>query len=389
MSATIAPVTLSVSLADTQLDALASERGTPLYVYDLRRLRFRVGELREALGPAKAKLFFATMANDRLQVLELLASLGLGACVNSIPHLELAIKAGFQSGSIQFTSTGTSRNDMRELRRSAIRINLDSLSQLKAWFELGGAEAGIRINAGSLARGIASDRIGIDGAQLGEAMNTAARLNGRIAGLHVYVGTNFQQPEAMLPTLEAFFELAATVSSLTYINIGGGIGVDYQHAGPGFDLFSFGDAIAGYGRQLREALQRDVDVIVEPGRGLTAECGTFVTSVTDVKVLGGRRFVAVDGSIAVFPRPLHHPETPHRIRRISLIDSCVQGQNEWTNAYIVGRTTFSRDILGCTLLPDSLRMGDLLALDDAGAYSQSMASRFLGQPEPHEAFIDD
>jgi diaminopimelate decarboxylase len=55
---------------------------------------------------------------------------------------------------------------------------------------------------------------------------------------------------------------------------------------------------------------------------------------------------------------------------------------------VVGRTTFSRDILGTALLSPDLRIGDLLALDDAGAYSQSMASRFLGQPEPYSVFVE-
>lgn len=373
---------------DPELIQLAREHGTPLYVYDLRRVRTRVAELREALAAARATLYFATMANDRLPVLRLLASLGLGACVNSIPHLQLALDAGFTADAIQSTSTGVTGDDMRLLQAKRIRTNLDSISQLAAWFESGGPDAGIRVNAASLGRSRSSDRIGIEAAELGAASDLANKFNRRLAGLHIYVGTNFQQPDEMLPTLAAFFDVAARLGSLSYVNIGGGIGVDYQHRGSGFDVGNFGASVAELANQLRTRLGRDVEVIVEPGRAMVAACGSFVTAVTDVKVLAGQRFAAVDSSIAVFPRPLHHPEDPHRIRPLSRPDGARLTAERCSKTTIVGRTTFSRDILGSATLSDDLRIGDLLVLDDAGAYAQSMASRFLGQPEPAAVFAD-
>ena len=382
------PVAAEAANSDSELAALARTHGTPLYVYDLSRLRARVAELRAALAGAEARLFFATMANDCPQVLRLLADVGVGACVNSIPHLKLARAAGFSPRQIQFTSTGIARADMGLLQKSGIRTNIDSLSQLKEWFGLGALEAGIRVNAASLGRGRSVDRIGIEAAHVNEAVATATRLGRSLTGLHIYLGTNFQHHEEMLPTLESFFDLAAGVSSLRYLNIGGGIGVNYRHEGPGFDVSAFGRGVVEYARSLRARLNHSVEVIVEPGRGLTAECGTFLTSVTDVKALGERRFAAVDGSIAVFPRPFHHPETPHRIRKIAASVEPAQGFDHYTDTVIVGRTTFSRDILGSASLSNGLRVGDLLAFEDAGAYSQSMASRFLGQPDPHVAFIN-
>ena len=79
----------------------------------------------------------------------------------------------------------------------------------------------------------------------------------------------------------------------------------------------------------------------------------------------------------MFPRPWQHPESPHRIRPLE-----IDPGSRTSPATVVGRTTYSRDIFGTTDLPDDLGVGDLLVFDDAGAYSQSMASRFLGQREP-------
>lgn len=388
MSMTVTFEERATGLDDRGIAALASQHGTPLYVYDLDRLRTRTTELWRALAAAHATLFFATMANDRVPVLRFLAKLGLGACVNSIPHLDLAIECGFSIERVQFTSTGLTRDDMCALQERGIKCNVDSLAQLESWFDLGGVEAGVRINAASIGRGLPKDRIGIEADQVSEAAALAATCGGILNGLHIYVGTNFQYPGEMLPTLDGFFDLAASVETLSYVNIGGGIGINYKHEGPEFDVSEFGREIAKYALKLRHRLDRNIDVIVEPGRGLAASCGTFVTAVTDVKWLEGRRFAAVDGSVAVFPRPFHHPDSPHHIRQLRMVVGTEHGGMP-LETIIVGRTTFSRDILGLMRLPEDLRIGDLLALADAGAYSQSMASRFLGQREPKMVFLGE
>jgi diaminopimelate decarboxylase len=98
--------------------------------------------------------------------------------------------------------------------------------------------------------------------------------------------------------------------------------------------------------------------------------------VTDVKSLHGSRFVVVDASVSIFPRPFHHPESPHRA---TLLGTNGHAAGKAVPSIVVGRTTFSRDILGTYELPESLQVGSLIALEDAGAYCESMTSRFLGQ----------
>jgi diaminopimelate decarboxylase len=127
---------------------------------------------------------------------------------------------------------------------------------------------------------------------------------------------------------------------------------------------------------VRLADERPLALLFEPGRSLVASSPQFITRVTDIKHLAGNRFVVVDASVSVFPRPLHHPDSLHRVR-------VIEGNGgEMVPSAIVGRTTFSRDILGSYPLPASLKVGALLAFDDAGAYCESMISRFLGQRDP-------
>jgi diaminopimelate decarboxylase len=363
---------------------LAEELGTPLYVYDLARLAIMVDDLRAILRPFGGRLFFATMANDRPQVLSRLAELGVGACVNSIPHLDLALRSGFAVQDTQFTSTAITPADMRILQVRGVRANLDSIEQLDSWFRLGGRDAGLRVNAGSLTGAERRDRIGVEARSIGDALKTAGRHGRTISGVHVYIGTNFQSPGAMEPTLRAFFDLAASIPDLTYVNIGGGIGIDYASEGTRFDIGRYGKILLELFAGVRDRLGHRIDLILEPGRCLAAPCGAFVTRVIDDKRLNGERYLGVDASIALFPRPLHHPESPHRILRVT----GTPGQSGEA-ALVVGRTTFSKDVLGTLPAVSDSMVGELLFMENAGAYSQSMASCFLGQPAPSEAYLNE
>lgn len=361
---------------DTTLLETARAVGTPAYVYDLEILTKRIAQYRRAFDLPGFTLLFATMANPATEILRLLASWNVGACVNSIPHLHLAIANGIRPDRIQFTASGLAREQMQELIRLEIRTNLDSPSQIDQWRDCGGGPFGLRVNAGSLV-GRDGDRLGIAAEDL---PGIVARM-GPVRALHVYVGTNFRRPEDMFPTLRAFYALAKEVGSLEYLNVGGGIGVDYERSGSPFDISAYARELCQLHRDF--AGPRDIALYFEPGRSLTADSGVFLSSVTDVKALGGKVFVACDASIAIFPRPFHQPESPHQVRPLGRTAS------EQRDVVVVGRTTFSRDILAQCRLPDALQVGDVLAFEDSGAYCHSMASRFLGQPEPASVFLGD
>lgn len=356
---------------------------TPTYVYDLSVLQRRARDLQQALGGFHSSLYFATMANDNPQILRALAELDVGACVNSLAHLNLANEAGFPSGRIQFTSSGLSEDVLREIGRRNIRVNLDSIGQIEAWGRLGFKSAGLRINAASLGRGRPFDRIGTDVSLLARAQQVARNTGVHLEGLHVYLGTNLMDVESARPSVEALFEAAAGVDDLSYVNIGGGIGVDYARTGEEFDVASYGRTLRELAQALEARLGHVIQVIVEPGRALVAGCGVFLTRVTDIKQLGGKRYVGVDASVAQFPRPFHHPDTPHRISSMPRPGLELEPT---LPSVIVGCTTFSKDILGAADLSADLSIGDVLICEDAGAYSESMISRFLGQPCPATSF---
>lgn len=353
--------------------------GTPIFYYALTALREQIARLRDAMSAYPVQLLFATMANDRAEILQAIAAEGVGACINSVPHLHRAVEHGFDVRTMQFTSCGLPVSDMAYLQSLEIPANLDSPSQIQAWCSLReGAVAGARINAASLAGSPAPpDRIGMDPRDFERARDIARRAGGTVNGVHVYAGTNFQACREILPILRGIFDLAGGYPDLDYVNIGGGIGVDYGHAAEPFDYAAFGAEVCALAAQTSRSRGRELAVLFEPGRSLVACSAAFITRVTDVKVLRGTRFVVVDGSVSLFPRPFYHPGSLHKA---SVLDGPVGG--ETLPSTVVGRTTFSKDIFGSYDLPAALHVGDFLAFEDAGAYCESMISRFLGQREP-------
>jgi diaminopimelate decarboxylase len=368
-------------ISDRECLRVATRLGTPLFYYSLSTLRGQINRLRQAFAGYPTRLLFATMANDRAEILRTIAAEGVGACVNSIPHLQRAVKHGFPATNIQFTSCGLPSDDMAYLQALGVPANLDSPSQIGAWCGLKrGALVGARINAASLnASPAPPDRIGMDENDFVQAREIARGLGGRVNGVHIYAGTNFQSPRDILPILKAMFELVRRYPDIDYLNIGGGVGVDYSHEAEPFDYEGYGRDICDMASQVSSQRGRPLVLLFEPGRSLVASSGVFVTRVTDVKTLRDTRFVVVDASIAVFPRPFHHPGSWHKTR---LLGAPAPNGQDPVMSTVVGRTTFSRDILGSYELPAGIEIGTLMAFEDAGAYCESMMSRFLGQREP-------
>lgn len=375
-------------LPDAVLLEVLKDHPTPLYAYNMKAIGERIREIRNAFSSiAGFELLFATMANPSDEILTLMAQMNVGACVNSVAHLGMALKNDIPPTRIHYTSSGVRMEDMQSISAKVALFNADSISQALLWTEATkGKECGLRVNAYSLDSAEVlnhRDRIGIPASEVSSTCAAVRKAGGHITGLHVYVGTNFIEPAPMLSVLNNFFQLARDIDGLKYINIGGGIGLDYARSGERFDLTKFADMVSQYLHELEDAVGHQVTLIFEPGRGMIGESGVFLTRVTDKKSLNGIDYVLVDASVALFPRPLHHPESPHSVRSLS---RSVDTMEKSVPVTIAGQTTFSRDILAKCNLSSEVKIGEVLVFEDSGAYCDSMKSSFLGQPKAVNVF---
>jgi len=365
---------------------LAAQQPTPFYVYDTARLRRMCRALRGL--PTQPRVYFATMANAHPRFLEVIRDEGLGVFVNTMGHLQRALEVGFEPRQIVYTASGMSDELMGQVQATGAEVNLDSPGQIARWRSLfPGQPFGIRCNIGDRIEARETrggffvgpqSRLGLSGAELEAAFGSPD-----IHGLHLYVGTDILDLDYFEACYRALLELIPHFPALSYIDLGGGFGVPGPHQAP-FDFEGYGRLVATIMEEASTIAGRPIELVLEPGRIVGAETGAFVCRVTDVKQRGEHQLVGVDGSSAQFPRPLLYPDSawhPH-----TLVPANGREPGEAVPSKIYGCSTYSRDFLVWDGALPPAQPGDMVVIGQAGAYSASLHTQFLGFPPAPEHY---
>ena len=381
-------------IAPAPLAEIAAAAGTPAYVYSAPLVRAAYAELREGLSAVPHAIHYALKANSTLALVRLVRELGAGADANSAGEIEIALRAGFAPADVIFTGVGK-RPDELELAVSLglKAINAESqgeLERIAALARARGATArvALRINpdidSGSHPHISTGRRINKFGVPLEDAagiLGWAAREPGLAAvGLHVHVGSQITSLDPLTRAGERVAalarELRASGVPLEHLDLGGGLGIPYDHdaAVPGR---------ADYGRALAAiAAPTGLTLLVEPGRTLVGAAGLLLTRVVDVKGSeAGPRFAVLDAGMTELMRPALYGAF-HRIVPVA------PRPGEPRPYDLVGPICESSDVFGRDRLLPPLEPGDLLAVLDAGAYASAMGSTYNRRPLPPEVLAD-
>ena len=360
--------------------SLLERYGSPLYVYDADHVRDSFVRFRDAFPYQPMELHYAIVCNKNHYLVALLHELGAGIHANTPGDVHAALAAGVPATSIVYSGTNLDAGDFSYLAGRAIRLNLDSLDQLRCAADAGGfEEIGLRLLIDDDAH---PSRIGVHPGELPEAMRIAAAAGIRITGMHMYAGTNTLRGERFVEGFDRLISASELLPDLSYLDLGGGFGVDYNGDRPPLDLSSLGKEISDRMGDLSRHRGRTIRLLVEPGRTIVAEAGSLLMTVVSVKERGGRRYVGVDTTIGnIVVESVYHKH--HHIEAVESGEEALPIPTD-----VCGNTTHSRDFLarGCRLPP--LRRGDLLVLRDVGAYGYAMSSHFLNRPRPAEVVID-
>lgn len=384
-----------IALARTQVPTcvlrVGADASRPTYVYDLKQIRDRCREL-EAIPVSRKSIFFATMANDHPAILSCVRDCGHGVFVNSPRHLQLACELGFPASRIIYAATNMTAEEMETCQRSGVRLILDSLDQLRQFAELSkiGQEVGLRLSVGSALDGVAMTedpayRFGLLPEELPEAVAVAQRSGARIVGAHSYFGTDLISPELLAEGLERLACAADALPDLRYIDVGGGFGVTSRDS-VGFDIESYGRLAADVMTRHERRRGQPLELVLEPGRYLSARCGYFFVRVIDVKRRADRAFVGTNGSVVLFPRPLLYPE--QAFHPCEILGAHSERPRFEAPLYICGNSTYSRDFLARNVRMALPEQGDTILFHNAGAYCRSMITEFLGKDRPAEVVVD-
>ena len=385
------------------LGMLAARFGTPCYVYSRAALTAAYAAYRDALQASglldRALICYAVKANSNLAILNLFARLGAGFDIVSGGELARVLAAGGSADKIVFSGVGKSRAEMRAALEAGIHcFNVESASELDQLSEVAGnvgrrAPVSLRVNPDVDAKTHPYISTGLKTAKFGVAFGEAFDLYRRAAslphiavkGIDCHIGSQLLDPapaaEAADKVLALVDRLAAAGIALEHIDLGGGLGIQYQADEPA-------PAAADYlSPMLAKLAGRREKLIFEPGRSLVGNAGLLLTRVEVLKHGEEKHFAVVDAAMNDLMRPALY-DAWHEIVRVGA-DATATGTTtpEAMTYEIVGPVCESGDFLGHDRLL-ALREGDLLAILSAGAYGMAMASNYNSRPRAAEVMVD-
>ena len=370
---------------------LVSQFGTPCFIYSRATLERHYRVYQEALQDCPRLICFAVKSNSNLAVLNVLARMGAGFDIVSGGELEKVIAAGGDASKIIFSGVGKSQAEIaRALQAGICCFNVESEAELERIDNTAQrlqlrAPVSIRVNpdvdAGThpyISTGLKENKFGIASEQAIDVYRRAAVMAGiNVVGIDCHIGSQLTSNEPFLDAIDKLLalvdKLAAEGIRLTHFDLGGGLGVTYGEEEPPHPS----DFIA----MVRDRfVNRDMTLLFEPGRSITANAGLFVTRVEYLKHTQHKNFAIVDGAMNDLLRPALYGAW-QEIIPVEKVDG------ESLIYDVVGPVCESADFLGkdrslC------LKAGDLLAVRSAGAYGFVMSSNYNTRPRAAEIIVD-
>ena len=385
------------------LESLAREHGTPLYVYSAAAMREAAAAYQKALAGRPHLLCYAMKANSNLAVLQLFARMGLGFDIVSGGELARVMAAGGDPAKVVFSGVGKTRAEMRLALQAGVRcFNVESAAELQVLSgvatEMGcTAPVSLRVNPDVDARTHPYISTGLKGNKFGVPHDRALALYAaatalpslQVVGIDCHIGSQITDIAPYLDALDRVLDLvdalAAQGCELHHLDLGGGLGITYtDETPPSADalvtaLLARIDA-RGHGHR---------EVLLEPGRSLVGNAGVLLSEVLYLKPAeateleqGGRHFCVVDAAMNDLMRPALYDAW-------MAIVECNRHANRTPQTWdVVGPVCESGDWLGKDR-ELAVQAGDVVAVLSAGAYGMTMASNYNTRGRPAEVMVVD
>ena len=357
---------------------------TPFYYYDAELLRQTLQTIREEVSKHEGFcVHYAVKANANPKVLRIIREAGLGVDCVSGGEIEASVKAGFPSSKIVYAGVGKSDWEINlGLDNDIFCFNVESIPELEVINELAAAKGKVarvafRLNPNvgahthaNITTGLAENKFGIDMRDMLKVIEVASQMaNIKVVGLHFHIGSQILDMgdfEALCNRVnELQNELERHRIRLEHINVGGGLGIDYQHPNrvPIPDFKAYFDT---YAKKLK--LRDGQTLHFELGRAVVAQCGSLITRTLYIKEGYVKKFCIVDAGLTDLISPALY-QAYHKIENLS--------SEEPMEAYdVVGPICESTDVFAKQIDINKAHRGDLLAIRSAGAYGEIMASQY-------------
>ena len=384
-------------------ETIASEYGTPVYVYNEKILRDRMAKVAKVITKYPYTANYSVKANTNIHILKLALEEGLNCDAMSVGEITLLMKAGFPVERIFFVPNNVAPYELAFALKNGVMTSLDSLSQLELFGEVcnqmeiapAKRKCAVRINPGvgaghheKVVTGGKKTKFGIAEYSIPQIFEIAEKYQITIAGINQHIGSLFMDPQPYLDAVTNLLRIAHQFKNLEFIDFGGGYGIPYHKLDEekDFPMEDFksrlepilDEFVASYGKA---PLFKS-----EPGRFCVAEGSVILGRVHATKENSGIQFAGSDIGMNVLVRPSMY-DSHHDIEVFRDGELVSRDGADLTEQTVTGNICESGDILAKNRLLPKIEEGDLLCVLDTGAYGWSMCSTYNSRPRPAEVMI--
>ena len=375
---------------EVSLEDIAKEYGTPVYVYSGSKLKENLKGYLSSIRE-KDKICYSVKSNSNIHLLELLADLGSGFDVVSGNELRKCLEAGAKPEDIVFSGVGKTEEELvLAIKENIFSINIESEEELDRIIKTAKdlekkAQCMIRINPDIsseshpyIQTGLKTSKFGILREGIDSIVEKASKsrlIN--LKGIASHVGSQIFNKELIFENLNLLIEIANNLTrqghTLSYIDLGGGLGVSYQEEK---ELKPRG--------VLEEVISKleplNLNLLLEPGRSISGNTGVLLSKVEYLKKTSDLNFAVIDSGM----NDLLRPSLYQAWHNISVVATNNQKELSYT---VVGPVCESGDTFGEDRIL-SLDKDSILAIHDAGAYGQVMSSNYNSRLRPPEILVE-
>ena len=370
---------------------------TPFYYYDTEILQQTLDAIKKEIGDKpNYHLHYAVKANANPKVLKQISQAGFGADCVSGGEIRASLAAGFPAKEIVYAGVGKSDWEINlGLDADIAYFNVESIAELEIINDLAAqkqkvARVSFRINPNvgahthaNITTGLAENKFGIAMEDMEKVIGIAAKMEHvQFIGLHFHIGSQILEMEDFEALCVRINELQDRLEQegirVENINVGGGLGIDYQapdaHPIPDFKAY-----FETYEKNLK--LREGQHLHFELGRAVVGQCGSLITRVLYVKQATVKQFAIVDAGMTDLLRPALY-QAYHQIDNLT--------SKEPEEVYdVVGPICESSDVFAKEYKLNKCHRGDLIALRSAGAYGEIMASQYNCRELPQGYTTED
>ena len=369
---------------------LAKKFSTPIYCYSLKKMKKNISNFKNKFKKINPLICFAVKANTNVNILKEIKSLDLGADVVSIGELMKALKAGIKPQKIVFSGVGKTQKEIEyAINKKILLINTESKSEILEIEKIAKRKKkviniGIRLNPNTdprtisqISTGKKENKFGVDEKiflQLVSYVKSSKNLN--LKCLSVHIGSqilDYKPYQKMLAVIDRIIKKSKY--KFEYIDLGGGMGIDYSHNDTNLNLQKYSQCIQKFLKN------KNFKIIFEPGRSIIGNTAILITKIIYIKEGYKKDFIILDAAMNDFMRPALYG-SEHKIVPVNKIRKISKKIYEF-----VGPICESTDKFSTIKKFQKLDEKDFLAICDVGAYGTSLSSNYNVRPKPIEILI--